>query len=66
MENCLGSVGIGSDYIGRGSTGPKIIMERNTNSDEMHKAVLRVHFEVKLNIKNDKCGVPSLPEDKLL
>lgn len=30
----------------------------------MHKAVLREHFGVKLNIKHDKCGLPSLPENK--
>lgn len=50
---------MGPDNRGKGlslnSTEPKIMLERNTNVYEMHKAVLREHFRVKLNFKHDKC-----------
>ena len=59
LENCLDAIDIGPDNRGTGlllnSPGPKIMLERDTNMYEMHKAVLREHFCVKLNIKHDKC-----------
>ena len=70
FENCLDAIDIGPENIGKGllwhSTGPKIMLERNTSMYEMHKCALKEHFCVNLNINHEKCWAPSLPENKLL